>query len=114
MFAGEGISGLAMIELAGCRLPFDDVEILPVVIRMASDAVFASVGVFHHMGVKTASGSEAVLDFAVAAQTPEARRAGAKDVTCRALCRSAEVVVSARQRAGRNLGGDGNAETQKE
>lgn len=98
VLAGEWITGLSMIELAGRGSPFHDVEVFTEMVGVAAHAVLASIGVFNHPSMKSTAGDEALPDFRMAAQTLKTRRAGSENVTGGAFGWPIQVVVRTGQR----------------
>ena len=103
MLADQRISGLAMIELASRRFPFDDIEVFAKVLGMAARAVLAPARILHYARVIAPFVGNPLANLAVAAEAPKSRRAGPEDVACAALGGTAQIGMRVRKRPGRDL-----------
>lgn len=103
VLAHQRIAGLAMIELALRRVPFDDVEVLAVMLGVAAGAVFVKLRVLYHPRVISAAFGNTGANLYVTTQAAEARRAGAEYVANAAFGWTTQLCMSVRERAGRYL-----------
>ena len=99
-----------VIKLFLRRLPMDQVEVLTVVFKMATDAVF-TIGIPHlKLGVIAVFCFQPFRYFFMAIQALESRRAGAELVAARALGGSGQTLMGFGKRAGGDLCACGKGE----
>jgi len=100
MFAFQGITGQAMIELFLGWLPVNQREILAVVVQMAANALFA-VGILHlEPRMVSAVFRKQTRDFFMTFQTFERRCAGTELMAAGALARATQRLMGLGKRTG--------------
>lgn len=96
----QGIPGQLVVELFQWSIPVNEIEIDPVVLQMAADAVFPLWILHPEPEVIAVLLCERLGDFLVAIQALERRRVRAKLMATRALRRSGQGLMRFRERAG--------------
>ena len=114
VFPREDESCLAVVQRFAIGLPVDKRKVGAVVIRVTGGARFTALVGSRPDCVHPSAFGQSLGDFRVAGQALQLIPAGAELVTLRAVERTAQRFVSARQRAGRNLGITGASEDQAE
>ena len=100
VFAFKDISGELVIE--GLGVPFDEREILAIVLGVAARALVARSARKVVGSVESLASGQSSLDFSVAFETLQSGR-GAQLVASRAIRGTVQRLVSPRKRAGRDL-----------
>ena len=114
MFAFKCVPGQTVVELFFGGFPTNKIEVLAVVLEVATHAILAG-GILHlHAKVVAMLGSEGFGNLFVTIEAFESGSAGAKDVAGIALGSAGQGRVGFRKWARRDLGGRRGSEGQKQ
>lgn len=103
VFAFEDPSGFRVIELLQRRLPFDQLKIFAVMLRVTRAAFLAATSLFHDSSMVSMARANPGCDLGVAIEALEGSFTDAEFVTRGAITSSGERGVRARQGSGRDL-----------